>query len=695
LALAPESVEDWFNRGLALIAVTRSSDAVSSFDRAIAGKPDYAEAWLGRGNILKDLKRYDDAIDAYDRALSLKPDLADAWFGRGNICVALKQYDSAFAAFDKALALDPDMADAWLNRGNLLTGLKRYQEASAAFDRTLALKPDLAEAWLGRGILFHDLRHYDEALAAFEKALALKPGLAEAWFGHGNTLANINRYDTALSDFDRALTLKPDLVEGWIGRGTVLHSQNRFDEALVAHGRALGLNPDLAEAWYAHGCTLFAIGRVTDALASYDKALSIKPDLSDALSSKIFVLDFVSDAGFAEQQHARKQWQQFVGSDLAVRSPTRHTNTREAGRRIKVGYVSSDFRDHSAARAFRPVLLNHDKSQIEVTCYSCSHVRDGFTEDFQAAADRWRDVSQCSDDALCEQIQADQIDILVDLSGHSVGNRLGVFARKPAPVQVSAWGHAAGTGLRAIDYLFADPVVCPAAVRHLFAEKIFDLPCNISIEPLPQTVRRSSLPLLSKRHITFGVFNRANKVSDEAIELWARILQSIPKSQILMKHGGFDVESTRNSCLEKFAVHGISGERIAFRGETSRRDHLAAFSEVDISLDPFPMGGGISTWESLQMGVPVVAKLGNSIVSRVGGAIVSSVGMGDWVSDTADGYLAIAVKFASSPEHLETLRRELPSMVSRSAAGNSASYTRAVEAAYRMMWTEYCRSTAS
>jgi predicted O-linked N-acetylglucosamine transferase (SPINDLY family) len=225
----------------------------------------------------------------------------------------------------------------------------------------------------------------------------------------------------------------------------------------------------------------------------------------------------------------------------------------------------------------------------------------------------------------------------------------------------------------------------------LFAEKIFDLPCLVSIDRLPEDVRRAAPPILSNGYVTFGVFNRPTKVSEEALDLWVRILRALPESRLLLKHGGFDVPSTQSRLVERFAMHGIAAERIAFRGATSREDHLAAFNEIDIALDPFPNTGGISTWEPLQMGVPVIAKLGDGIASRLGGAVLSAVGLAEWVGTTTDEYFAIATKFAAMPEHLDDLRRELPARLAESAAGNSVKYTRAVEAAYRKMWTDYCR----
>jgi predicted O-linked N-acetylglucosamine transferase (SPINDLY family) len=327
----------------------------------------------------------------------------------------------------------------------------------------------------------------------------------------------------------------------------------------------------------------------------------------------------------------------------------------DPGRRIKVGYVSADFRSHSAALFFKPILLHHDKRSFEVTCYSCSNLEDDVTDRFRGAADHWRSVAQFSDEELDAQIRADRIDVLVDLSGHSAGHRLAVFARKPAPVAVSAGG--TGTGVPAIDYLFSDPVVCPTEVRHLFAETIVDLPCVITIESLPDALQPSDPPALAKGYVTFGVFNRATKISEAASSLWARILHAVPRSRLLLKHYGFDHAALRGRLIEKFAPHGIAAERISFLGSSSRDEHLAAFSAVDISLDPFPHNGGISTWESLQMGVPVVALLGQTIASRAAGAILASVGMTDWVAQSAEEYLAIAVKFASAPEHLQALRQ--------------------------------------
>jgi predicted O-linked N-acetylglucosamine transferase (SPINDLY family) len=258
-------------------------------------------------------------------------------------------------------------------------------------------------------------------------------------------------------------------------------------------------------------------------------------------------------------------------------------------------------------------------------------------------------------------------------------------------VQVTAWGHATGTGLPTIDYLFSDPVTIPQAMRPLYAEQIYDLPCVIMSALPPIELPRGEAPVLTNGHITFGVFNRITKVSDEAIALWARVLNGVPNAKLLMKDGAYDEPALRDLMRQRFAVHAIAGERIDFLGSSPREQHLAAFGKTDIALDPFPQNGGVSTWEALHMGVPVVAKLGQSLPSRLSGAILASIGMPEWCAETADEYAALAVKFAAMPELLAMLRRELPGKIAAAPSGNAALYTRAVERAYRTMWENYCR----
>jgi predicted O-linked N-acetylglucosamine transferase (SPINDLY family) len=316
------------------------------------------------------------------------------------------------------------------------------------------------------------------------------------------------------------------------------------------------------------------------------------------------------------------------------------------------------------------------------------------TEQCRSAADIWIDAWQMSDDELSARIAADQVDILVDLSGHSAGNRLTVFARKPSPIQVTAWGSGTGTGVPTIDYFFADPVTVPEDARHLFVEEVYDLPALITTDAL-QGVQPTPLPMLRTGYVTFGVFNRINKISDPALAVWSRLMQALPDSRIVIKNVALDDPLLRNGLIARFVAHGVPEERISCLGSSSRDQHIAEFANIDISLDPFPQNGGVSTWESLHAGVPVVAKLGKSASSRAAAGIVSAAGLGDWVAEDDDGYIALARRHAADPAALAKLRAELPGRVASSAAGNGELYARKVEEGYRSFWRRYCETSSS
>jgi predicted O-linked N-acetylglucosamine transferase (SPINDLY family) len=636
--------------------------------------------------------RHEEADRLLQQALSIEPRSVAALSNRGIVLHELKRFDEALACYDKAVAVQPDCAEALSNGANALAQLERFEEAVARYDRALAVRPGYAEAYSNRANALYHLRRFDEALANCDQALALKPHDADALSNRGNALAQLRRFDDALASYDRALAINPGLSTAWVGRGNVLLNLNRYEEAFTAYQKALEAKPDNLNAMSQLAHFYERQGKTDEAIACYDRALALKPDFADAISNRVFTLDFATDVGLEEQQAARKYWWQQIGAKIAAKHRYGHDNDPDPARRIVLGYVSADFRRHSAAAAFRPVLQNHDKSQFEIVCYSCSLVADEKTEDFRRIADTWVDAAQWSDRMLAERVYADKIDILVDLSGHSAGHRLGAFARKPAPVQVTAWGHATGTGLPVIDYLLCDPVTMPPDVRHLFAEKLYDLPCIITTEPPPPGLRPADPPVLAKGYVTFGVFNRMSKVSDDAVAVWAEILERAPRSRLLLKDGALNEDPLRAALRERFARHGVSPDRIDFLGYTPREQHLAAFGDVDICLDPFPQNGGVSTWEALHMGVPVVAKLGNVPVSRLSGAILCSVGLADWVAGGADEYVSIAVAKASMPDDLKTLRHALAARIAQSASGNGILYTRAVERAYRTMWEDYCRS---
>jgi predicted O-linked N-acetylglucosamine transferase (SPINDLY family) len=660
-----------------------SEAAARSLRRALLLDPKSVAVHSDLGTVLAVLRRFDEALAHCDQAIALQPDFANAHYNRGNALSELKRFAEAILSFDQAITLNPQHTDALNNKGNALHELGRFADAIESYDKVLALQPANALAFFNRGAARKELRQTDEALADFDRALAIAPGHAASWAGRGDVLIHLRRHGEALTNLDRALSIDPEFVEAWISRANALIGSS-VTESLAACQRALAIRPDSARALTLLGQWHAQQGDAEAAVSCFDRALVIKPDDEAALSNRIFSLDFVEASGFVQHQAARAEWWRQVGSKIAPPLPC--DNDRNPGRKLVVGYVSAEFKHRSAAYTYRPVLQNHDRSRFEIICYSVSTNEDSVTDSFRQTADRWRSASQWSDERLADCIRADKVDILIDLSGHGDGNRLRVFAAKPAPIQVTAWGHGTGTGLPTIDYLFSDPVAIPAEVRPLFAERIYDLPSLVIVEPPPAELRCPEPPVISNGYVTYGVLNRISKISDAAIGVWARILRSDVTSRLLIKDKLLDDAAVRLRLLERFARHGIGSDRILFEGSTTREGHLAAHQRVDICLDPFPQGGGVTTWEALYMGVPVVAKLGNGIAARLAGSILSAIGMPEWVAADDDQYVEIALR--SSPDRLRTIRGELPSLIQRRCS--PAEYTRAVEEAYRTMWQKYC-----
>jgi protein O-GlcNAc transferase len=668
----------------------RLADAETLFARVTVLQPTQARAWNNLANNQAEQSKREAAVESYRRALALQPDYPVALKNLGQTLRELERATEALDCYRRAVALQPNYAEAYLGLGLTLGALGQSENAIAAIRQAITIKPDYAEAYNNLGNLLR-AEALDEAIEAYERAILLRADFAEAHSNLGFALRDKGRLEPALASCRRALELDPAYVGAHTNLALVLLDQGRSAEAMQHLRTALDLMPSNPEANDMFAGLLKDQGRLDEAVATYQKVLRTKPNFAIAHSNLIFALDLLPGAGFAEQQAERKRWWKQHAERLAP-AAVQHTNAPDPDRRLRIGYVSADFKQHSAAFCFGAVLRRHDRAGFEVVCYSGVPVEDRMTREFRELADAWRPTTGTGEGALAEQVRVDGIDILVDLSGHSAGNRLLAFARKPAPVQVSAWGHANGTGLGTMDYLFSDPVNIPDTARPLFAEAVYDLPCVITFEAPRDAPAVAPPPSAAQGSITFGCFNRVAKVTEPALALWARILLAVPDSRLVMKDGALGDQATRDYVLNSLVRHGVAAERIVLKGGTPYHEHLQAFSEIDIALDPFPQNGGISTYDALWMGVPVVAMLGNSGPSRVAGAILHAVGLPDWVAADADSYVNLAVSRATSREILARLRGDLRAMVATSAAGDSVRYTRAVEDAYRLLWRRWCQS---
>jgi predicted O-linked N-acetylglucosamine transferase (SPINDLY family) len=478
--------------------------------------------------------------------------------------------------------------------------------------------------------------------------------------------------------------------------GLALEAQGRQDEAIAAHRAATAIHPNLSEAHNNLGTALKEHGELDEAIAAYRRAISLRTDSSEAHSNLLFTLHYHPgyDPQAVFQEH--RLWDQQHAEPLK-KFIQPHPNVRDPERRLRIGYVSADFWEHPVGRFLLPLLQHHDHRRFEIFCYSNSPRSDGITARLRSYADTWRLVLGRNDEEVAGQIRADAIDILIDLSGHTAGNRLLVFARKPAPIQVSYLGYPGTTGLSAIDYRLTDLLADPADLTDRFySERLYRLPrSNWCFAPPENTPPIQPPPVLSAGHVTFGSFNNFAKVTDSMLGTWAEILRRVPHSRLLLKAKSLGAQSVRRRVESKFSALGIEPGRLELRDwQFDLASHLTQYGEMDIALDTFPYDGTTTTCDALWMGVPVVTLAGQTHVSRVGLSLLSNVGLPETIAATAEGYIDAAVALAGDHDRLKRLRAGLREQMKASPLMDAGGFARDVESAYREMWRAWCASDA-
>lgn len=437
-----------------------------------------------------------------------------------------------------------------------------------------------------------------------------------------------------------------------------------------------------------HGSALTALGMHDAAIELHHFALLDRPRDAESFAIMMTIMDMAPGYGVAQAQSYRREWAaRFSGPRFA-----HHGNRPDPDRRLRVGYVSGDLRGHAAARACGQVILNHDGFDL-VAYNTLDFPEDAASSAFRRKFGLWRDVGKLPDRDFCAVVREDGIDILVDLSGHSHGNRLRAFTMKPAPVQVTGWGYTTGTGIAAFDGMFSDPVMTPLEDRHLYAEPILDLPCVISAyfaDPLPVV---SPLPAASQGFVTFGVVTRLAKITDSSLRLWARVLERIPESILLIKAVGINAEMVQERIFRIFGERGVEPKRLILHaGQAGWTAHMRVYQDIDIGLDPVPHGGGTTGVEALMMGVPTVTLRYPSVTGRLGAAIMTGAGEPGWIAETEDEYVSLAQGKCTDIRTLAALRQGLRARLRASKIGDGAAYCRAVEAHYRALWRAWCNA---
>jgi predicted O-linked N-acetylglucosamine transferase (SPINDLY family) len=515
----------------------------------------------------------------------------------------------------------------------------------------------------------------------------------DAHFNLGNTLMGQGRLDEAIAAFRRAIGIKPDHAAAYTTLGIALAGQGKLDEAIAAYRRAIGIKPDLAEAYSNLGAALSWQGKLDEAIAAFRQAIVIKPGLSKAFSSLLLGLHYDDKSTNEDLFAAHREWDERYGQ--RVPRFTAYTNDRDPARRLRIGYFSPDFRQHANVYFVEPLLRGHDRQKVEVFCYAEVMRPDLVTTRLQGLADHWVVTVGLSDQQLAERIRTDGIDILVDVPGHMANDRLLVFARKPAPVQVTWLGYPDTTGLKAIDYRLVDAVTDPAGEADAWASETLvrlkgGFLCYSGLRDGPEP---TSAPCLRTGTVTFGSFNNPAKLSTATFDAWAKLLSRLPQARLLLKGIPFADAATRALFLDRLGERGVPAERVELMAwHPGPAEHLALYHRVDIALDPFPYNGTTTTCDALWMGVPVITLRGHRHAGRVGASLLTQVGLTDLIADSIEEYVEIAVALAGDPGRLDELHRILRPRMAASPLGDEGAFASKMEAAFRTMWERWCEA---
>ncbi len=737
IAIAPNAPNYHTSLGVALRALGRRADAAAAYRRAIALDPKSADAHVNLGNVLADSGDLDGAIAAYQRARALNPgankahrNLAGLYDRQGvdlqragrphdaiarhraaidacaqhsdahhNLGIALQatgRLEEAAAAFRAAIDLDPQAAVSHCNLGQVLTEIGDYAGAEAALRQALALDPLSTEARNGLGVLLESRGEARAAITTFDSALTSNPQNVQAHYNRAHALLKAGDAANALLGFDSVIAIEPGLAKAHSNRGVALESLMRFEDAAAAYQSALSLAPALMEARNNLAGVYLLQGRHDEAERIYREALVLSqeagsPRAAMVHSNLLLAMSYndAHDVATLAAEHGR--WQALHGG-IGGTMVADCCNTPDPDRRLRIGYVSADFRGHAVSFFISPLLRMHDRTKVDVYCYADVHNPDDVTAQIRGITDVWRDTAALSHSSLADMIRADGIDILVDLAGHTNGNRLPVFVLKPAPIQVSYLGDTMTTGLTVMDYKMTDAHITPPDTKESFTEVLATLPDSFACyAPPTEAPEVGPLPALATGQITFGCFNNLAKVTTSVIALWSAALHAVPGSRLILKAKALTDAATRDRLIEKFASCDIGGDRLALRGYVADIGrHLAAYNEIDIALDTFPYSGGTTTFEALWMGVPVISLAGDRSTARLSLSFLMTAGLGALATTDPSAFVHRARELAGNLPRLAEIRGKLRQRVAVSPLCDATYFTRNVEDLYRAMWRRWC-----
>jgi protein O-GlcNAc transferase len=714
---ARANAETLNNHGSVLVELGRYAQAIDELSRAIMLKPDYAEAHFNLGNALRKSGRLEQATASFDTALRFKPAYVAALQNLSDALHELKRPVEAVSALDRAIALAPGNAQLHYNRGILQRQAEDYDEAVASFRRALQLKPNFAEAYRGLGGALLEQRDFEGAAASFHRTIELEPDASEAYFGLGNALLRCNRSHEAEMSYRRAIGLKSDFAEAHYGLGSALLRLDRAPEAIASICRAIELKSDFAEAHCALGEALSKLGRLESAAASFRHAWEIKPEAGQALAKSVLLQRRMCDwhesfpseralikAAGADESSAMAFVSLVVADDPAMqlaiaRECNRalvHSNRSAIWQghvykheRIRLAYLSSDFKEHPVAQLMENLFENHDRTRFEL--YGISLERHSASATYRRLArvfDAFVDVSELSDFEAASRIRSAEIDIAIDLNGYTEDARPRILGHRAAPIQVNYLGYAGTTGADFMDYVIVDPFVVPPEQQSNFSERLVHLPdcylvSNTRQEVAARTPSRGECGLPVNGFV-FCCLSNDYKLTPEFFDIWMRLLKSVPESVLWLRA---PAAAAIDNLRREATTRGVSAERLIFAPRVDLADYFARYRLADLFLDTLPYNAHSTAMDALWMGLPVLTCAGRSFAARVAGSLLHAVGLPELVTLNLADYESAALSLAQQPAALADIKEKLARNRLRMPLFNAGRYRHHIEAAYACMWS--------
>ena len=680
------SLDSELNQAIQYHNTGKLEHAKQIYQTILGENSNHADALHLLGVLFHQIGDHHRAVQLIEKAIYINPSNPFYYGNLGVIYHALDLVDRSISCYYKALGLKPDYTEAFSNLANIFRKQGRFNQAAALYKKALTLQPNDAVAYNNLGHVYRELGSIKDEIVCYKKALQVDPDYAYTYLNLGNALQYQGGLDKAILCYQKSLQKKSDFSEAYNNLGSVFIMKGRLNEAARCFQKALLMNPYYAEAYNNLGSINQNQGKVIESLFCFRKALEIKPNYVKSHSNLLYAMQYDSEIGsdrlFEEASH---WWQQHGLKKTSTYNAV--ANSTKSGR-IKIGYISPDFREHSVSYFFLPLLRYHNHDSFEIFCYSEVKREDEITDQIKEMSDHWRLIAWLSNRAVADQVRQDGIDILVDLAGHTAENRLLVFAYKPAPVQITWLGYPGTTGMPVMDFRFTDDIADPPGEADKYhSETLVRLPHGfLCYEPPENAPDVSGLPARKNGYITFGSFNNLPKINPEVIALWSRLLERVVDSRLLLKSKQFADEQVRQRFLDLFSVCGIGAERLRLLPRAaSTADHLAVYHQVDIGLDPFPYNGTTTTCEALWMGVPVITLRGDRHAGRVGTSILTRMGLEELVAESHDEYVGIGIKLAQNITALESLRASLRSHMQSSVICDGESFTRIMEESFQSL----------